>query len=86
MLRLAVVVEQRRGKIDAQDAIQRRQHILHPGWIADNLLAAMVGGPDDLAGLQLAAGNPKESGFWPVIAPVRRLVADARRSAEFRPP
>src|SRR5262249_1782897 len=56
--------------------------ILHPDRPGDDPLAAGVGGADDLAGLQAAAGDPEETRFWPVAPSVRRLVADPRGAAE----
>src|SRR2546423_2161178 len=75
ILRPAVVVGEGRAGIDAQDAVQGCQHVLHPDGIADDTLAACVGGAEDLAGLQPAAGDPQESCLRPVAPSVGRGVA-----------
>src|SRR2546423_1384593 len=66
VLRLAVVVSQGCGGVDPENLVQRCQHVLHPDRLADDALAAGIGGANDLAGLQAAAGHPEETSVRPV--------------------
>src|SRR4051812_46614658 len=54
--------------VDAQVAVDRRQEVVGADAAVGHLLAAAVGGPDDLAGVEAAAGPDHRVGQRPVVA------------------
>ena len=73
----------RHGRVDAEVAIERGDHVLEVDRAIGGAFAQPVGRADDLAGLHAAAGQECAADLRPVVA--AGTIVDLRRAAEFAP-
>src|SRR5262245_41849895 len=85
ILRPAGEVRPRRRRADAEHAVEGGKHVRGGEGSTGSAFAPWVGGADDLAHLQTAAGDEGAAGTRPVTATVGRDVANARLPAELAP-
>src|ERR1051325_10067870 len=57
------------AQVDAEMAIDARQHVVRRVRVAGRTFAASVGGADDLPGAPAAAGHHREACLRPVVPP-----------------